>query len=103
MKILSIGNSFSDDAQRYLREIAAAEGVEIETLNLCIGGCSLETHASHVKDGAKAYFFHYNGDVERNPLTEFNSNNTQLLNVEETKAKIAALAYIQKELAKGTK
>ena len=68
MKILSIGNSFSDDAQRYLREIAAADGVEIETLNLCIAGCSLKTHASHVKDGAKAYFFHYNGDVERDDL-----------------------------------
>ena len=64
MKILSIGNSFSDDAQRYLRAIAASEGVEIETLNLCIGGCSLETHASHVKDGAKAYLFHYNGDLD---------------------------------------
>ena len=43
------------------------------------------------------------GDVERNPLTEFNSNNTQLLTVEETKAKIAALTYIQDELAKGNK
>ena len=63
MKILSIGNSFSDDAQRYLRAIAASEGVEIETLNLCIGGCSLQTHASHVKDGARAYLFHYNGDL----------------------------------------
>ena len=41
-----------------------------------------------------------NGDVERNPLTEFNSNNTQLLTVEETKAKIAALQYIQDELKK---
>ena len=40
------------------------------------------------------------GDVERNPLTEFNSNNTQLLTVEETKAKIASLKYIQDELAK---
>ena len=40
------------------------------------------------------------GDTERNPLTEFNSNNTQLLTVEETKAKIASLAYIQEELAK---
>ncbi len=38
------------------------------------------------------------GDSERNTLTEFNSNNTQLLNVEETKAKIASLAYIQNEL-----
>jgi len=40
------------------------------------------------------------GDAERNTLTEFNSNNTRLLTVEETKAKIASLAYIQDELKK---
>ena len=40
------------------------------------------------------------GNVERNMLTEFNSNNTQLLTVEETKAKIASLQYIQDELKK---
>ena len=40
------------------------------------------------------------GDVVRNTLTEFNSNNTRLLDVEETKAKIAGLKYIQDELAK---
>ena len=68
MKILSIGNSFSDDAQRYLRAIAASEGIEIETLNLCIGGCSLELHASNIESGAKSYLFHYNGDVECNDL-----------------------------------
>ena len=39
------------------------------------------------------------GNVERNPLTEFNSNNTQLLSVEETKEKIASLAYIEKRLS----
>lgn len=39
------------------------------------------------------------GDEKRNTLTEFNSNNTRILNVEETKAKIAALPYIQTELA----
>ncbi len=39
------------------------------------------------------------GDVERNPLHEFNSNNTQLLNVEETKEKLQALAYIRERLA----
>ena len=43
------------------------------------------------------------GDTERNTLTEFNSNNTQLLTVEQTKAKIASLAYIQDELAKDAK
>ncbi len=40
------------------------------------------------------------GDTERNTLTEFNSNNTQLLTVEQTKEKIASLAYIQEELEK---
>ncbi len=44
--------------------------------------------------------FFNKGDTERNTLTEFNSNNTQLLTVEETKAKIASLAYIQEELKK---
>ena len=43
------------------------------------------------------------GDTERNTLTEFNSNNTKLLTVEETKAKIASLQYIQDELSKGAK
>lgn len=39
-----------------------------------------------------------NGDTERNTLTEFNSNNTHLLNVEEVMEKIASLAYIKNEL-----
>ena len=43
------------------------------------------------------------GDTERNTLTEFNSNNTRRLNVEETKAKIASLQYVQDELKKGIK
>ena len=40
------------------------------------------------------------GDEKRNTLTELNSNNTRRLNLEETKAKIASLSYIQEELAK---
>ena len=40
------------------------------------------------------------GDEQRSTLTEFNSNNTRILNVSETKARIAALAYIQEELAR---
>ena len=39
------------------------------------------------------------GDENRNTLTEFNSNNTEILDVEQTKAKIVALEYIQDELA----
>ena len=40
------------------------------------------------------------GDEKRNVLTEFNSNNTELLNVQQVKKKIASLAYIQEELDK---
>ena len=39
------------------------------------------------------------GDTKRNILTEFNSNNTELLNVEQVKAKLLSLEYIQNELA----
>lgn len=38
------------------------------------------------------------GDTERNPLTEFNSNNTELLNVEQVKEKLLSLQYIRDEL-----
>ena len=38
------------------------------------------------------------GDVKRCELSEFNSDNTTRLNLEETKAKIASLEYIQNEL-----
>ena len=41
-----------------------------------------------------------NGDVERNPLTQFDSNNTKLLTVEEVKAKLLTLSYIREELDK---
>lgn len=39
-----------------------------------------------------------NGDTERNPLTEFNSNNTELLTVEQVKEKLLTLEYIRSEL-----
>ena len=47
--------------------------------------------------------FFNTGDKNRNPLHEFDSNNTKLLSVEETKAKIASLSYIQNELLKDGK
>ena len=40
------------------------------------------------------------GDVERNTLMEFNSNNTELLSVEAVKEKLLSLAYIREELEK---
>lgn len=43
------------------------------------------------------------GDENRNPLTEFNSNNTELLDVEQVKEKMLALSYIRDEMAKKDK
>ena len=40
------------------------------------------------------------GDTTRNTLTEFNSNNTELLNVEQVKAKLLSLQYIRDEMGK---
>ena len=38
------------------------------------------------------------GDQERTKLTEFNSNNTQILNVEQVKEKLLSLQYIKDEI-----
>lgn len=61
LKILAIGNSFSEDAMQMLYEIAQAEGKEQIVLgNLYIGGCSLNTHAKHTTSKEKAYEFYFN-------------------------------------------
>ena len=62
MKILSIGNSFSQDAQRYLHKISVAAGNPIKAVNLYIGGCSLRTHYFNMLENAKKYAFEFNGE-----------------------------------------
>ena len=44
--------------------------------------------------------FFVEGDQKRSTLSEFNSNNTRMLTLKETKEKIASLDYIKEELAK---
>lgn len=44
--------------------------------------------------------FFKDGDEERNTLTEFNSSNTRMLDVEEVKEKLLSLSYIQEELSR---
>lgn len=60
MKVLSIGNSFSQDAHRWLHTMAEYDGVALETVNLYIGGCSLQMHWDNLRDDLAAY------DLERN-------------------------------------
>ncbi|MDD3766568.1 MAG: DUF4886 domain-containing protein [Eubacteriales bacterium] len=63
MKVLSIGNSFSQDAQRYLHKVAKADDVDLKCINLYIGGCSLATHYKNMNNDAKAYSFEFNGET----------------------------------------
>lgn len=65
MKILSIGNSFSTDAQRWLNQIADSAGVDLYCANLYIGGCSLEQHWNNYKSDEAAYDYEINGTYER--------------------------------------
>ncbi len=43
--------------------------------------------------------FFKDGDKERNPLTEFNSSNTELLNVKQVQEKLLSLQFIREQLA----
>ena len=61
MKLLFIGNSFSQDAGRYLYQICESAGVDAEVLNFLIGGCSLETHAECIEKSQARYMIQYNG------------------------------------------
>ncbi len=61
MNILSIGNSFSQDAQKNLFKMAKSAGLDITTVNLYIGGCSLEQHYRNMLSGEKLYDLEFNG------------------------------------------
>ena len=61
MNILSIGNSFSTDAQRYVHMIARADNVYLNTFNLYIGGCPLSTHYRNMLSEENAYTLQMNG------------------------------------------
>ena len=64
MKILSIGNSFSHDAHKWLHQIAESVGVNIYAANLFIGGCSLETHWNNFISGKDEYDYEINGSFQ---------------------------------------
>lgn len=50
LKLLAIGNSFSDDATAYLPAIAKAGGKDLVIGRASIGGCPLERHARHLRE-----------------------------------------------------
>ena len=61
MRILCIGNSFSQDATRYLHQIARANGEKLTVCNLYIAGCKLERHYRNMLSEEKEYDIQFNG------------------------------------------
>ena len=62
INVLSIGNSFSQDAHRYIYQLAKSEGVNIQTANLYIGGCPLLKHFQNIHGDKKDYGLEINGE-----------------------------------------
>ena len=62
MRILAIGNSFSEDACRYIHRLAKADGRHVHTANLYIGGCSLDHHYRNMMGDKQAYTLQFNGE-----------------------------------------
>lgn len=76
LKILGIGNSFTDDGMQYLPDLLKSAGIENVTLGkLSLGGCSLERHYRLYASGEAAYNYvkSYAGknawEVSENPCT----------------------------------
>nr|WP_319512089.1 DUF4886 domain-containing protein [uncultured Draconibacterium sp.] len=72
IRILAIGNSFSQDAvEQYLYELAEADGISVVIGNLYIGGCSLATHLKNATNDSPAYDYRKigNGTKTNRPKT----------------------------------
>lgn len=65
MKILSIGNSFSNDAHAYLHDICKSAGKEIYNVNLFIGGCSIEMHWDNLCNNEPLYDYEILGKAKK--------------------------------------
>ena len=58
LRILAIGNSFSDDATQYLPDLLEAAGIHNVIIGrLYIGGCTLERHCREFKDNGHEYVY----------------------------------------------
>jgi len=58
IKILTIGNSFSEDATRWICEIAESAGVKVIIGNLYFSGCSLENHWTNALNNNAIYTYY---------------------------------------------
>ncbi|MBP1926035.1 hypothetical protein J2Z76_001899 [Sedimentibacter acidaminivorans] len=58
VKILAIGNSFSEDAAYWLYDIAKSAGVDVIVGNVYFSGCSLKTHWNNASNNNATYTYY---------------------------------------------
>lgn len=61
LRILAIGNSYSEDATRYLHQLARSCNENIYVSNLYIGGCTLARHYRNMLSENPVYEYMFNG------------------------------------------
>ncbi|MBQ6884369.1 MAG: DUF4886 domain-containing protein [Clostridia bacterium] len=65
MKLLSIGNSFSQDAHGFLHNMFKSVGVDVHNVNACVAGCSLGMHWDFWNNDEKVYLFEEKGVLKK--------------------------------------
>lgn len=71
LKVLAIGNSFSEDAVEYeLHPIAKGAGVKMIIGNMYISGCTIETHVANMKQNKADYSYRKIGVDGKKKTTE---------------------------------
>ncbi len=60
IRLLSIGNSYSNDAQTYISKLAESLGIKAEFYNLYYGGCTIAQHYNFYNNNSAEYTFYRN-------------------------------------------
>ena len=69
VRVLAIGNSFSNDAFHYAEEIAAKFGIKAEFWSLYQSGCYISKHLDNFNNKTAAYTIYRNGEQVRGSVT----------------------------------
>ena len=59
LKVLALGNSFSQDATAFINEMALADGVDLRIGSASIGGCSFQRHYNNITNDSRDYHLRY--------------------------------------------
>ena len=72
LKVLALGNSFTNDGMTHLWDVCKSAGVEtVIVANLYRGSCTLDRHWNNIKNSTAAYTYYKNTDGEWNTTDEF--------------------------------